>query len=77
MCLQVAIQVAMCLQVAICAGCNAMHPWGAFVTGTIAGLVYLAASWSIVKMRLPSGCQSYCHMFTGCHLFTGCHMCWL
>ena len=29
-----------------------MHPWGAFVTGAFAGLIYLAASWSVIKLRI-------------------------
>ena len=37
-------------QVALCAGCNAVHPYAAFVIGIIAGMAYVA--WSTVLLRL-------------------------
>lgn len=40
------------LQVAICAGADAVRPYGAFVIGLIAALVYFAVSWAMVKVRI-------------------------
>ena len=37
-------------QVALCAGCNAVHPYAAFVIGIIAGMAYVA--WSTLMLRL-------------------------
>ena len=36
-------------QVALCAGCNAVHPYAAFVIGIIAGMAYVA--WSTLMLR--------------------------
>lgn len=36
-------------QVALCAGCNAVHPYAAFIIGIIAGMAYVA--WSTVMLR--------------------------
>lgn len=37
-------------QVAMCAGCNVVHPYAAFVIGIIAGMAYVA--WSTVMLRV-------------------------
>ena len=37
-------------QVSLCAGCNAVHPYAAFVIGIIAGIAYVA--WSTVMLRV-------------------------
>ena len=37
-------------QVSLCAGCNAVHPNGAFVIGIIAGITFVA--WSTVMLRV-------------------------
>ena len=37
-------------QVALCAGCNAVHPYAAFIIGIIAGMAYVA--WSTLVLRL-------------------------
>lgn len=34
----------------ICAGCNTVYPWAAFVTGFVAGLVYMI--WSVVLEKI-------------------------
>eukprot|EP00122_Pirum_gemmata_P000017 Pgem_evm1s7 len=38
--------------VAICASCNAVEPWAAFVIGVIAGVVYTAWSFGIAKLKI-------------------------
>eukprot|EP00121_Abeoforma_whisleri_P011175 Awhi_evm1s10313 len=38
--------------VAICAGCNAVEPYGAFIIGLVAGAVYMGCSWLLVKFRI-------------------------
>ena len=37
-------------QVSLCAGCNAVHPYAAFVIGIIAGMAYVG--WSTLMLRL-------------------------
>ena len=37
-------------QVSLCAGCNAVHPYAAFVIGIIAGMAYVA--WSTLMLRV-------------------------
>lgn len=39
-------------QVALCAGCNAVHPYAAFVIGIIAGMAYVAWSTLMVRVRV-------------------------
>ena len=34
----------------LCAGCNAVHPYAAFVIGIIAGMAYVG--WSTAMLRL-------------------------
>ncbi len=38
------------IQVALCAGCNVVHPYAAFVIGIIAGMAYVC--WSTVILRV-------------------------
>lgn len=38
--------------VSICAGCDCVETWAAFVIGVIAGAVYLLWSWITVKLRI-------------------------
>ena len=38
--------------VAICAGCNIMPSWAAFVTGVIASLFYISISVLFVKLKI-------------------------
>lgn len=38
--------------VSICAGCNVMQPWGACVTGAVAGIVYLGKNETILTYIL-------------------------
>ncbi len=55
-----------------------MHPWGAFVTGAIAGLVFSLQA-GVLLNRLPfvmSMCIQVATV-TCCHIFTGCHLCWV
>ena len=40
------------LQVALCAGCNVVHPYAAFVIGIIAGIAYVAWSTLVVKLKI-------------------------
>ena len=40
------------LQVAICAGCNAVAPWGALVIGVLSGFTYLFWSWMVIKLKV-------------------------
>ena len=42
--------IAFVSQVALCAGCNAVHPYAAFIIGTIAGVAYVG--WSTLMIRL-------------------------
>ena len=39
-------------QVAICAGCNVVYPWGAAVIGTVAGMAYIAWSSAMVALKV-------------------------
>ena len=39
-------------QVAICAGCNVIRPWGAAVVGVVAGMFYTLVSWAMVKCQI-------------------------
>lgn len=38
--------------VALCAGCNVVHPYAAFVIGVIAGIAYVAWSTLVVKLKI-------------------------
>ncbi|CAB3980674.1 ammonium transporter 1 [Paramuricea clavata] len=38
--------------VAICAGCNTVHPWAGFVIGLVAGLVFMTWSYLIEKLKI-------------------------
>lgn len=38
--------------VALCAGCNVVHPYAAFVIGIIAGIAYVAWSTLVVKLKI-------------------------
>ena len=38
--------------VAACAGCDAFYPWAAAAVGSIAGVLYLAASILLVKLKI-------------------------
>ncbi|XP_028414397.1 putative ammonium transporter 1 [Dendronephthya gigantea] len=38
--------------VCICAGCNNVHPWAGFVIGLVAGVVFMAWSFLIEKMKI-------------------------
>lgn len=40
------------LQVAICAGANAMYMWGAFITGVVASIVYYFVAILMVKLKV-------------------------
>uniref|UniRef100_A0AC35U7H8 Ammonium transporter n=1 Tax=Rhabditophanes sp. KR3021 TaxID=114890 RepID=A0AC35U7H8_9BILA len=60
--------------VAACAGCNRMMPWGAACTGTVAGLVYLALSKMMIKLRIDDPLDAFGVHFGGG--FTGlCSVC--
>ncbi len=37
---------------AICAGCNTVYPWAAFVIGLVAGLVFMLWSFLIEKLKI-------------------------
>ena len=39
-------------QVAACAGCNTMYPWGAALTGLVAGFAFKFWSWLLVKIKV-------------------------
>ena len=38
--------------VSVCAGCDAYYPWVAATLGSIAGVVYLACSLSLVRLKI-------------------------
>jgi Amt family ammonium transporter len=38
--------------VAICAGCNTVHPWAGFVIGLVAGVVFMTWSYLIEKLKI-------------------------
>ncbi|XP_072032959.1 putative ammonium transporter 1 [Amphiura filiformis] len=38
--------------VAICAGCNAVSPWGAVIIGSVAGVVYIISSWAVIRIKV-------------------------
>lgn len=38
--------------VSACAGCDAYYPWAAAAVGCIAGMLYLAASMILVKLKI-------------------------
>ena len=40
------------LQVALCAGCNAIHPYAAFIIGIIAGMAYVAWSTAVLFFKI-------------------------
>ena len=42
----------MLIKVAICAGCNTVYPWAAFVIGLVAGLVFMLWSFLIEKLKI-------------------------
>ena len=37
---------------ALCAGCNAIHPYAAVVIGVIAGMAYVAWSTVVLKLKI-------------------------
>ena len=39
-------------KVAICAGCNTVYPWAAFVIGSFAGIVYMTWSYLMEKIKI-------------------------
>ena len=40
------------LQVALCAGCNTIHPYAAFIIGIIAGMAYVAWSTAVLFFKI-------------------------
>ncbi|XP_033646044.1 putative ammonium transporter 1 [Asterias rubens] len=38
--------------VAICAGCNALAPWGAAIVGVVSGVVYVVWSYAVCKLKI-------------------------
>lgn len=40
------------LQVALCAGCNAVYPFAAFIIGIIAGMAYVAWSTAMLYLKI-------------------------
>ncbi|KAJ8023646.1 Ammonium transporter 1 member 2 [Holothuria leucospilota] len=51
--------------VAICAGCNSVYAWGAFVTGLVAGIVYIVVSALMVKLRIDDPLDAVAVHFGG------------
>ena len=37
---------------AICAGCNALAPWGAAIVGVVSGVVYVVWSYAVCKLKI-------------------------
>ena len=37
---------------ALCAGCNAVHPYAAVIIGLIAGIAYVAWSTVVLKLKI-------------------------
>ncbi|KAJ8299374.1 hypothetical protein KUTeg_023434 [Tegillarca granosa] len=40
------------LQVSVCAGCNQIETYGAFVMGLIGGVVYMITTWMVIKFKV-------------------------
>lgn len=38
--------------VSVCAGCHEYYPWIAALVASVAGLIYLVISWTMVKFRI-------------------------
>lgn len=38
--------------VAVTSGCGVLEPWGAVITGIVAGILYLAGSKALIRLRL-------------------------
>lgn len=52
--------------VAICAGCNSVEPWAAFVIGSIAGCVYWGGSWLMERFHVDDPLDAVpVHLFCG------------
>jgi len=52
--------------VAITAGCGVVEPWAAVVIGFVAGLLYIAGSKGILKLRLDDAVDAIpCHLVNG------------
>ncbi|GKZ01253.1 ammonium transporter Amt3 [Mayamaea pseudoterrestris] len=52
--------------VAVTSGCGVMEPWGAVITGIVAGTVYLAGSKGLVRLRLDDAVDAIpVHMLGG------------
>lgn len=51
-CLSLTDQIVDFLQVAICAGADAVRPYGALAIGFVASFVYFVTSWIILKLRI-------------------------
>lgn len=45
-------------QVSICAGCNVVYPWAAFIIGLIAGIVYMIWSYLIERVKIDDPLDS-------------------
>ncbi|XP_038072393.1 putative ammonium transporter 1 [Patiria miniata] len=50
--LLITINGALTGMVAICAGCNALAPWGAAIVGIVSGAVYVFWSWLVCKLKI-------------------------
>lgn len=53
---------------AICAGCDRVHPWGAAVIGFVAGLTVLAWSAILVKAQIDDPLDAVAGMLDICFL---------
>ncbi|XP_071831220.1 putative ammonium transporter 1 isoform X2 [Apostichopus japonicus] len=51
--------------VAICAGCNVVYAWGAFVTGVLAGAVYIGVSALVLKLKIDDPLDAVAVHFGG------------
>ncbi|CAD6185075.1 unnamed protein product [Caenorhabditis auriculariae] len=45
--------------VSACAGCNRMEPWGSFFVGTGAGLIYLALSKLMIRLKIDDPLDAF------------------